>query len=72
MKRLVIARIREIGDKQQNFSPSLYRWQTFRTGISDKHISQYGRRDLLKLDDNVLLFLYERIIQRCSVQMSSV
>jgi len=66
MRELILKRIEEIRIKEQGFPSSIMRWQNFSNGIENKHLKDINFEEL---PDNELLFLFERLIRRCSIQM---
>mgnify|MGYP003441317521 CR=1 FL=1 len=66
MRTLMLKRIEEIRKQEQGFPTSITRWRNFTHGIENKHL-----KDIIfeELSDNDLLFLFERLIRRCYVQM---
>ena len=66
MRELILKRIEEIRKKEQGFPISIMRWQNFSHGIQKKHLKDINFEEL---PDHELLFLFERLIHRCSIQM---
>jgi len=66
MRELILKRIEEIRKAENGFPTSVMRWQNFTHGIEKKHLKDIN---FAELPDNELLFLFERLIRRWSVQM---
>lgn len=63
IKKLMLCRIEAIRLCEQGFNKNTMRWKSF--VIGDKHISEV---DFEGLDDDALLYLFERIIKRHNAQ----
>jgi hypothetical protein len=61
MRELILSRIEEIRKEERGFLLNALRWDKFSTGIDKRHISEIN---FSELDDNSLLFLFERMIKR--------
>lgn len=66
MRELILKRIEEIRKAENGFPTSVMRWQNFSHGTEKKHLKDVKFEEL---PDNELLFLFERLIRRCSIQM---
>ena len=66
MRELILARIEEISKREQGFPTSTMRWRNFTHGTEQKHLKDVKFEEL---NDADLLFLFERLIRRCSIQM---
>lgn len=66
MRELILKRIEEIRKAENDFPTSVMRWRDFTHGIEKKHLKDVNFEEL---PDHELLFLFERLIRRRSVQM---
>lgn len=66
MRQLILNRIAEIKKREHDFPRGVMRWDNFSTGTDKRHISEIKFEEL---EDYDLLFLFERLIRRCSMQM---
>lgn len=66
MRELILKRIEEIRKAENGFPVSVMRWRNFTHGIEHKHLKDVNFEEL---PDHELLFLFERLIRRCSIQM---
>ena len=66
MRELILKRIEEIRKAENGFPTSLMRWRDFIHGTEHKHLKDVNFEEL---PDHELLFLFERLIRRRSVQM---
>ena len=64
MKKLILKRIEELRERENGFSRSLMRWQSPLT-----HGLYADSINFSELDNESLLFLFERLVIRCSKQM---
>jgi len=64
MRELILQRIEEISEQEQNFSKSLMRWKNYT--IRGNHISETNFK---VLPETELLQEFERLVVRCSKQM---
>lgn len=70
MRELVLQRIEDIRNRNDNFKKSLQRWQNMTIAVGMAR-TEYPIQDVdfKELDDNDLLVALERIIRRTSVMM---
>lgn len=66
MRELILKRIEEIRKQEQGFPVTIQRWRNFTHGTEHKHLKDINFEEL---PDHELLFLFERLIRRCSIQM---
>lgn len=66
VRKLIEKRIDEIKAAEKGFPKGTMRWDNFSTGTDKRHISEI---DFRKLNDDSLVFLFERLIKRYYTQM---